>query len=108
MNHAKVYRSPLPAINVNGTLVHNDLVKANIFNSYFGSVFTDEDVSNLEGLRCSSIEHPLLIDTVEVSASEVYDQLRDLDPHRVCVYYSINFTGLVKIMSKMHIKLFRN
>ena len=33
VNRAKVYRSPLPAINVNGTLVHDDLVKAVVFNS---------------------------------------------------------------------------
>ena len=46
VNRAKVYPSPLPAVDFNGSLIHDDLMKANIFNSYFGSVFTDEDVSN--------------------------------------------------------------
>ena len=50
VNHVKVYRSPLPAIDFNESLIHDDLMKANICNSYFGSVFTDEDVSNLETL----------------------------------------------------------
>ena len=84
MNCARAYQSPLPTINANGYLIHDDLMKANIFNTYFGSIFTDEDFSNLEDLRCSSIEHPQLIDCVKVSASEVYDLLRDLDPHEAC------------------------
>ena len=84
VNRARAYRSPLPVINANGSLIHDDLMKANIFNAYFSSVFTDEDPSNLEDLRCSSIAHPLLIDCVKVSASEVYDLLRDLDSHKAC------------------------
>ena len=84
VNRARASRSPLPAINVNDTLVHDDLMKANIFNTYFGSVFTNEDVSNLEDLRSSSTEHPLLIDSVEVLVSEVCDLLRDLDSRKAC------------------------
>ena len=42
MNRIKVHRSPLPAIDFNGSLIHDDLMKANVFSSYFGSVFTDE------------------------------------------------------------------
>ena len=84
MNRVKVYRSPLPAIDFNSSLIHDDLMKANIFNSYFGSVFTDEDVSNLEDLRCSSTEYPQLIDSVTVSTSEVYEFLRVLDSRKAC------------------------
>ena len=32
----------------------------------------------------SSTKDPLLIDSIDVSASEVYDLLRDLDPHKAC------------------------
>ena len=64
MNRARAFRSPLPAINVNDTLVHDDLMKAN--------------------LRSSSTEHPLLIDSVEVLVSEVCDLLRDLDSRKAC------------------------
>lgn len=56
MKHVKVDRSPLPAIDFNGSLIHGDLIRANIFNTCFGSVFTDEDISNLEDLQCSSTE----------------------------------------------------
>lgn len=47
-------------------------------------VFADEDVFNLKKLRCSTTEHLLLLNTVEVSASKLYDLLKDLDPHKAC------------------------
>ena len=84
VNCVKVYRFPLPAIDFNGSLIHDDLMKANIFNSCFGLVFTDEDISNLETLRCSSTEYPQLIDSVSVSTSEVYELLRVLDSSKAC------------------------
>ena len=84
VNRAKLYRSPLPTINFNGSLIHDDLIKANIFNTYFSSVFTDEDVSNLDDLQCSSTAHPQLIDSIVVSPSEVNDTLRVLDSKKAC------------------------
>ena len=82
VNRFRAYRSPLPAINADGSLVHDDLMKANIFNAYFGSVFTDGDISNLVDLRRSSTAHPLPIDCVRVSVCEVYDLLRALDSNK--------------------------
>ena len=38
VNRDKVYQSPLLAVNFNGSLIDDDLMKANIFNTYFGSV----------------------------------------------------------------------
>ena len=48
VNHSRACEYPLPAVNVDGSLIHDDLVKGNTFNKYFNSVFTaDEDISNL-------------------------------------------------------------
>ena len=38
----------------------------------------------MEDLRCSSTEYPRLIDSVTVSASEVYELLRVLDSNKAC------------------------
>lgn len=35
-------------------------------------------------MRCSSTSHPLLLDSVNVSESAVFELLRDLDPSKVC------------------------
>ena len=75
VNRSRACLSPLPAINVDGSLIHDDLVKANTFIS---SVFTDEDISNLQELQCSSTSHPLLLDSINVSESAVFELLRDL------------------------------
>ena len=77
VNHSRACRYPLPAINVDGSLIHDDLVKANTFSKYFSSVFTDEDISNLQELQCSSTSHPLLLDSINVSESAVFELLRD-------------------------------
>ena len=47
-------------------------------------MFTDEDISNLQELRCSSTSHPLLLDSVNVSESAVFELMRDLDPNKAC------------------------
>lgn len=84
VNHSRACQSPLPAINVDGSLIHDDLVKANTLNKYFSSVFTDENISNLQELRCSSTSHPLLLDSINVSESAVFELLKDLDPSKAC------------------------
>ena len=70
---------PLPAINVDGVLIHDNLVKANAFNRYFSSVFTDEDTSHLQQLHHSSNSQPLLLNSVNVSERAVFELLRVLD-----------------------------
>ena len=82
VNHSRACRSPLPPIDVDGNLIHDDLIKANTFNNYFSSVFTDEDTSNLQKLRCSSVLQPLLLDSVNVSERAVFELLSDLDPNK--------------------------
>ena len=84
VNRSRACRSFLPAINIDGNLIHDDLVKANTFNNYFSLVFTDEDISILQELRCSSTSHPLLLDSVNVTESAVFELLRDLDPNKAC------------------------
>jgi len=44
----------------NGETINNDLDKANVFNRYFYSVFTQEDLSDLDSLKQSLDHHSLL------------------------------------------------
>ena len=75
VNRSRACRSPLPAIAVDGNLIHDDLVKADTFNKYFSSVFTDEDTSRLQQLRRCSDSQPLLLDSVNVSERAVFELL---------------------------------
>lgn len=52
--------------------------------TFLSTVFTDEDISNLQQLRCSSISHRLVLDSVNVSENAVFELLRDLDLKKAC------------------------
>ena len=84
VNRSRACRSPLPAIAVDGNLIHDDLVKADTFNKYFSSVFTDEDTSRLQQLRRCLDSQPLLLDSVNVSEGAVFELLSVLDTTKAC------------------------
>ena len=84
VNRSRACRSPLPAIAVDGNLIHDDLVKADTFNKYFSSVFTDEDTSRLQQLRRCLDSQPLLLDSVNVSERAVFELLSVLDTTKAC------------------------
>ena len=65
-------------------MIHDDLVKADTFNKYFNSVFTDEYRSHLQQLRRCSNSQPLLLDSVNVSERAVFELLSVLDTTKAC------------------------
>ena len=63
--------------NDNNDLVANDYDKAELFNSYFCSVFTDEDSHSLPPFGVSDTVTP--IDTVDISLEVVYQKLSSVN-----------------------------
>ena len=51
VNASKGRCNPIPALTDNGLKITNDTEKAGIFNRYFHSVFTDEDMSLFPSLK---------------------------------------------------------
>ena len=84
VNRSRACRSPLLAINIDGDLIYDDLVKADTFSKYFSSVFTEEDTSHLQQLHFSSNPQPLLLDSVNVSERAVFELLSALDATKAC------------------------
>jgi len=82
-NKVKRCHIPIPSLVCNGNIVTSDSIKATLFNDYFVSIFTQEDVSNLEELHCqlpncqlpNSLFH---LDAITVSPSEVSRELSSL------------------------------
>ena len=59
--------------------VVNDSAKADIFNHYFHSVFTQEDLSNRDSLKISLNYCPMIISSVKFLSSTVCSYLQSLD-----------------------------
>ena len=71
----------IPALQVDGRAIDDDLSKAESFNDYFGSVFTQEDNSPLP---CLPVTDYPSIDPIEVSTEGVFSLLQSLDPCKAC------------------------
>ena len=51
VNTSKGKRTPIPSITDDGRGIADDTLKADKFNHYFYSVFTQEDMSNFDSLK---------------------------------------------------------
>ena len=64
-------------------MVTSDSAKANLFNQYFVSVFTKEDVSNVPKLHLPMVAG-FTFDHLSVSPSDVCAELSALDTSKAC------------------------
>ena len=64
--------------------VVDDSAKADIFNHYFHSVFTQEDLSSLDSLKHSLKYCPPIISSVKFLPSTVCSYLQSLDVSKAC------------------------
>jgi len=84
VNTSKGRRTPIPSITVDGSQIIDDTAKANNFNHYFYSVFTQEDMSSFDSLTKSLEFAPSLLSTVKFLPQEVLAQLNSLDVSKAC------------------------
>ena len=80
VNSSKGRRDPIPALVDNNETITDDIKKAEVFNRYFYSVFTKEDMTEFSTLKPSMNFLPSLIDSVDFSPAIVYERLCDIDP----------------------------
>jgi len=66
-----------------GKAVTNDSEKADIFNQYFCSLFTNKNCLNIEKLK-SHVLSDTIIDSIDLSPSDVYNELKALDVSKAC------------------------
>jgi len=59
---------------MDGQIHHSDCGRANTFNSYFSSIFVDEDLNSVPSFATSSNDHPAL-SSVEVTPAIVFNKL---------------------------------
>ena len=77
-------RHPIPTLIHDGVSVVDDSDKAGIFNNYFYSVFTQENLSNFDSLNQSLKHQSTVISTVDFSPSIVCSYLDSLDVSKAC------------------------
>ena len=84
INRIRACCNPIPPINHKDQVVTSDPTKANLFNQYFVSVFTKEDLSSLpEGPRYPTSDS-FTFDHLSVSPSDVFSELSVLDTDKAC------------------------
>ena len=84
VNSVKHHRTCLPPLKLQDATVTDDHSKADMFNKYFYSVFTHEDTSNLRALETSSFALSSIIQSVNFTPIDVYQELVNLDVSKAC------------------------
>ena len=84
VNSSKGKCNPIPTLTHNGELVIDDADKANLFNRYFYSVFTQEDLSSFDSLGLFLKHQSSIISSVDFSPTIVCDYLHTLDVSKAC------------------------
>ena len=84
INSSKGRRNPIPPLLDDNISVADDRAKANIFNHYFHSVFTREDMSSFDTLKDSTDFYSPIISTVEFSPPVVCAYLQSLNVSKAC------------------------
>ena len=84
VNSSKGRRTPIPSITADESRITDDAAKADKFNHYFSSVFTQENMSNFDSLTKSLEFAPSLLSIVEFLPQEVFVQLNSIDISKAC------------------------
>ena len=84
INSFKCHCTCLPPLQSDDTIVTDDSVKADMFDKYFYSVFTNEDITNLKMLENSSTCLCSIIKSVSFTPEEVHYELVNLDVSKAC------------------------
>ena len=84
VNSVKRHRTCLPPLQLDATVVTDDCTKANMFNNYFYSVFTNEDTTHLKALENSLTFLSSIIHSVNFTSEGVYYELVNLDVSKAC------------------------
>ena len=71
LNTSKGGRSPIPTLLHNNSKVTEDSQKAEAFNTYFSSVFTVDDGSDVSKLKESLSIHPSIINSIKFTTEDV-------------------------------------
>ena len=74
----------LPPLKLQDAAVTDDHSKADMLNKCFYSVFTHEDISNLKALETSSSALSSIIQSVNFTPNNVYQELVNLDISKAC------------------------
>jgi len=74
----------LPPLQSDDAIVTDDSVKADMFNKYSYSLFTNEDITNSKMLENSSTYLCLIIKPVSFTPKEVYYELVNFDVSKAC------------------------
>ena len=83
-NSVKRHRDVLPPLQSASGDVTDDTVKAGIFNNYFKSVFTVENLAGLDDLKSSITYLSPILDSITFTPEDVYQELIKLDPSKAC------------------------
>ena len=73
----------LPPLLEGDVPITDNCAKADLFNRYFYSVFTDEDCSDLNSLKLFSEPSPI-IQSITFTTNDVFQELLQLNPNKVC------------------------
>ena len=83
VNSVKRFRASLPPLLDGVTSIKSDSAKADLFNRYFYSVFTDEDCSDLSSLGKSN-KLSSIIQSINFTTQDVFQELSQLNPNKAC------------------------
>ena len=83
VNSVKGHRAPLPPL-LHNEPVTDDYAKAEVFNHYFNSVFTNENMADFNMVNSSLVNLSPILETVSFSPDVVYQELLHLNVSKAC------------------------
>ena len=83
INSVKGFRRPLLPLQEDSLIVDDD-AKATVFNQYFQSVFTAERLSDLSSVQSSTTAQSSVIDSINFTSDDVFQELINLDVSKAC------------------------
>ena len=98
MNKIRAFRNPIPAVSHNDEVITSDSTKANLFNGYFISFFTKEDLSSLPDMPCYPASDSFTFDHLSVFPPEKFSELTAISTSKACGPYGIYPCLLMEVL----------